>query len=118
MRISLTAAFFFLFAILFVGCRKKSDNNSDCFKLKAVYLYQGSNTACASNIWEVQESPDKEIPPGTCVDFVTDQDDYPVSIRLGDIVSIKLKMKIQVVPGIDPFCPYNYIYILQGDFCK
>jgi hypothetical protein len=53
-------------AILIAGC-KKNRHTTDCFKLKAVYLYQGSNTACASNIWEVEETPDVEIPPGTYV---------------------------------------------------
>ena len=104
-------------AILITGC-KKNRHITDCFKLKAVYLYQGSNTACASNIWEVEETPDVEIPPGTYVTFITDQDEYPANTKIGDVIYIKLKMKVTAVPGIDPYCPYQYSYLLQGDFCK
>jgi hypothetical protein len=107
-----------LFASLFIGGCKKNKDSSDCFKLKAVYLYQGSNTACASNIWQVEESPDIEITPGSYVDFVTDQSDYPTNIKIDDVIYIKLKMKVMIVPGIDRFCPLNYTYLLQGDFCR
>ena len=118
MKPALSALFLLLFTgLLITGC-KKNTHRTDCFKLKAVYLYQGSNTACASNIWEVEETPDVEIPPGTYVDFVTDQDNYPADIKIGQVIFIKLKMKVKMVPGIDPFCPYNYTYLLQGDFCK
>ena len=118
MKTFLNAVFLLLFTGLFIGGCKKDKHNADCFKLKTVYIYQGSNTACASNIWVVEDSPDIEIPPGTYVDFVTDQDDYPTNIKLGDIIYIKLKLKVQMVPGNDRFCPYNYTYLLQGDFCR
>lgn len=118
MKTCISAAFLLLFTGLFIEGCKKNTLSSGCFKLKAVYLYQGSNTACASNIWEVEKSPDTDIPPGTYVDFVTDQSAYPATVKLGDIIDIKLKMKVQMVPGIDPFCPYNYTYLLQGDFCR
>jgi len=118
MKISITAAFLLLFTGLFIEGCKKNNLRSGCFKLKAVYLYQGSNTAGASNIWVVEESPDMEISRGTYVDFTTDQSAYPANIKLGDIIYIKLKMKVQIVPGIDRFCPYNYTYLLQGDFCR
>ena len=118
MKPGLTAVLLLLFGALFIsGCKKNTDY-SNCFKLKAIYLYQGSNTACASNIWEVAETPDVEIPAGTYVSFVTDQDDYPANIKIGEVIFIKLKMKVKIVPGIDPFCPYKYTYLLQGDFCK
>ena len=116
MKICISAVFLLLLTGLFMGGCKKNKDSSGCFKLKTVYLYQGSNTACASNIWEVEESPDIEIPPGTYVDFVTDQSDYPTNIKLGDVIYIKLKMKVKIVPGIDPYCSYNYTYLLQGDF--
>ena len=118
MKIYISALFLLLFTGLFIGGCKKDKISSVCFKLKAVYLYQGSNTACASNIWVVEESPDMEISAGTYVDFVTDQSAYPTNVQLGTIIYIKLKMKVQIVPGIDRFCPYNYTYLLQGDYCK
>ena len=55
--------FLLLFTALFIGGCKKDKISSDCFKLKAVYIYQSSNTACASDIWVVEESPDMEISP-------------------------------------------------------
>ena len=119
MKTNLTfARTIFLFALLFVvGC-KKDNKESDCFKLQAIYLYEVGHTGCASNIWQVQKSPDKDIPAGTLVSFTTWNDPDPATVKIGDVISIKLHMKVQIVPGIDPTCSYNYTYLLQGDFCN
>lgn len=116
MKTNLTFITIILSALLFVGCKK--ENNSDCFQLKAIYLYEGEHIGCVSNIWQVQKSPDKDIPPGTLVDYVSWNDPFdPTKVKMGDVISIKLHMKVQVVPGIDRTCPYNYTYVLQGDSC-
>jgi len=108
----------FLFTILFIAGCKKENKESDCFKLQAIYIYEGEHIGCASNIWQVQKSPDKDIPAGTLVSFTTWNDPYdPATVKTGDVISIKLHMKVQIVPGIDPTCSYNYTYLLQGDFC-
>ena len=109
MKTNLTsAAIFLLFTLLcLVGCKKESIQ-SDCFKLQAIYIYEGEHIGCASNIWQVQKSPDSDIPTGTLVDFITWNDPYdPTRVKIGDVISIKLHMKVQIVPGIDPTCSYN-----------
>ena len=112
-----SAAIIFLFTLfLFAGCKKNQESN--CFKLQAIYLYEGEHIGCASHIWQVQKSPDTDIPPGTLVSFVSWNDPYdPTTVKIGDVISIKLHMKVQIVPGIDRTCTYDYKYLLQGDFC-
>ncbi len=117
MKTNWTSVTIILFALFFVGC-KKEKKESDCFNLKAIYLYEGEHIGCVSNIWQVQKSPDKDIPAGTLVSFTTWNDPYdPSAVKLGDVISIKLHMKMQIVPDIDRTCSYNYTYLLQGDFC-
>jgi hypothetical protein len=116
MKTNLTFVALILLTLLFLGC-KKEKKESDCFKLQAIYLYEGDHVGCASDIWQVQKSPDKDIPVGTFVSFVTWNDPYPTAVKTGDVISIKLHMKVQIVPGIDPTCSYDYKYLLQGDFC-
>lgn len=116
MKTNLTSVAILLLTLLFVGC-KKEKRESDCFKLQAVYIYEGEHIGCASNIWQVHKSPDKDIPVGTFVSFTTWNDPDLTSVKIGDVISIKLHMKMQIVPGIDRTCSYNYTYMLQGDFC-
>lgn len=116
MKTNLISLAIILSSFFFVGC-KKEKNSADCFKLQAVYLYEGDHVGCASNIWQVQKSPDNDIPVGTLVSFTTWNDPDPNNVKIGDVISIKLHMKVQVVPGIDPTCSYDYNYLLQGDFC-
>ncbi|MEO6706000.1 MAG: hypothetical protein ABIN04_09160 [Ginsengibacter sp.] len=116
MKFYVSAVFIILFTSLFiVGC-KKDIHGSDSFKLKAVYLYQGSNTACSSNIWQVEYSPDDEIPSGSYVSITTNGIYDPTNVRIGDIVYLKLTTKVQKAPGIEPYCSYNWTYFPQGDF--
>lgn len=113
-----TTVIILLFAFFFIVSCKKENKDPNCFKLQAIYKYEGTHVGCASDIWQVQKSPDKEIPAGTLVSFVTWKDSYDFStVKIGDVISIKLHMKVQIVPGIDPNCSYNYTYLLQGDFC-
>lgn len=107
----------FLFVLIATGCRKNT-HREDCFKLKSVFLHDASGGGCETNVWLVEESPDSEVPPGTYVDFVTDQSQYPTNVKPGDVITIHLKMKVKVLPGIDKDCPVEYTYLLQGDFCK
>lgn len=116
MKNTLTSVAIILFTLLFVSC-KKDTKQSDCFTLQAIYVYEGEHIGCASNIWQVQKSPDKDIPVGTLVSFTTWNDPAPANVKIGDVIAIKLHMKVQVVPGIDRTCSYNYTYMLQGDFC-
>jgi len=116
MKTNLASVAIILFALLLVGC-KKEKRVSDCFKLQAIYLYEGEHIGCASNIWQVQKSPDTDIPVGTLVSFTTWNDPDPINVKIGDVIYMKLHMKVQVVPGIDRTCSYNYTYMLQGDFC-
>jgi hypothetical protein len=118
MKIGISALSLLLLAVILIAGCKKNRHSTDCFKLKAVYLYQGSNTACASNIWEVEETPDVEIQPGTYVTFVTDQDDYPANIKIGDVIYIKLKMKVMSVPRHRSLLPIPVFLSSSGRFLQ
>ena len=116
-KFRLSALLIFLCSMLFVvGCKKDLGSSSNCFKLTAVYLYQGSNTACASNVWKVENSTDADIPVGTYVQFTTNDSYDPINVKLCDIVNLRLTMK--VMTWAEPYCPYQCSYFLQGDLCN
>ncbi len=105
-----------LVILLSAGCKKETITQN-CFKLKVVYLYQGANTACSSNILEVEKTTDSDIPVGSLVTFVTNSSGTP-EISLGEFIYLRLTLKVKKVPGGDPLCPFNWTYLLQGDICK
>jgi hypothetical protein len=118
-KFRLLSAIIFLCPFVFLtSCKKDLNDASNCFKLKAVNLYQGSNSACSSSIWRVESSPDDDIPPGTYVQFTTNGGYDPTTLKLGDIVYLKLTIKVMKAPGIDPYCTYDWTYFLHGDLCQ
>ena len=107
-----------LFIVLFTSGCKKEPRDFNCFELKAIYIFEPGQQACSSNIWQVIKSTDNAISSGALVFFTTNDSYDPSGVKIGDILRFKLTMKVEVIPGIEPFCSYQAIYLLQGDLCK
>lgn len=105
-----------LMLVFFAGC-KKDKQSSKCFKLKVVHTYNENNRECSSNIFQVEESPEPEVPVGTYVTLTREEQDIE-SVNLGDVIYIKLLMKVLKAPGIDPLCPFDYTYHFHGSRCR
>ncbi|MFD2889508.1 hypothetical protein [Chitinophaga cymbidii] len=105
-----------LLLLSFTGC-KKDNKISQCFKLKVVHAYDENNRECSSNVFRVEESPEAEVAVGTYVTLTREEQDVE-PVESGDVIRIKLLMKVLKAPGIDPLCPFDCTYHFHGSLCR